>query len=311
MTDKEKTEEILKRLLKLDAGNVADNFIKMPEYRLGSAYNGFSQQRIDLFAISPNNGNKTICYEIKVSRADFKNDIKKENKQIASRCFSNEFYYCTPKGLLKKEEIPVWAGLIEFDLDKPIVESRYAAEVFQTIVKPSPSFDKCLPTWGMIVSAFRKGFDLGYKESKHDNTDLTGFYTKELDPDELYRVYVKSENHYYYQTVLLRNTKDVDIIYFRKNDCFKIYKESKVNDVIVEYCLKELDKNNHLIYEGDRYEDENKNIHEIDYNKQTKQFLDINLNDDTSQIIVDPKYLREMEIIDSLYREGIDDRYRE
>lgn len=54
MTDKEKTAEILKRLQIMNTGFIADNFIKIPEFRLGSGYDGFSQQGIDLFAVSPN-----------------------------------------------------------------------------------------------------------------------------------------------------------------------------------------------------------------------------------------------------------------
>lgn len=169
MTDKEKTAEILKRLKLMDAGMVADKFLKIVEFRLGSAYDGFSQQRCDLFAISPNKGNKTICFEIKVSRSDFKNDIKKEDKQTPARCFSNEFYYCTPKGLLKKEEIPVWAGLIEFDLEQQPEQQSYGyVDVKAVYIKRSPAFDKCLPTWGMIVSAYRNGLSTGYKSNSEE-----------------------------------------------------------------------------------------------------------------------------------------------
>ncbi len=158
MTDKEKTAEILKRINLMSAGNIADNFIKINEFRLGSAYSGFSEKRMDCFAISPNAGNKTICYEIKVSRGDFRNDIKKEDKQTPARCFSNQFYYCTPKGLLKKEEVPVWAGLIEFDLDEQIEKNCWNDyNVKCTYTKIAPLFDKVQPTWGMVVSAYRNG----------------------------------------------------------------------------------------------------------------------------------------------------------
>ena len=158
MKDKEKTAEITRRIEIMQEGVVADNFLKIKEFRLGSGYDGYSQQRCDVFAISPNKGNKTICYEVKVSRSDFKNDIKKEDKQTAARCFANQFYYCTPKGLLNKDEVPVWAGLIEFDLSKPIDNlSTYYPQVHATYVKNAPVFDKCQPTWGMICSAYRNG----------------------------------------------------------------------------------------------------------------------------------------------------------
>jgi hypothetical protein len=158
MTDKEKTAEILKRISAMKNGYSNDDFVKIKEFRLGSGYGGFSQQRIDCFAISPNAGNKSISYEIKVSRADFRNDLKKADKQVPARCFSNEFYYCTPIGLLKREEIPVWAGLLEFDLSKPAIYDSYYPDVRVTIIKPAPSFDKCQPNWGMVISAYRNGY---------------------------------------------------------------------------------------------------------------------------------------------------------
>lgn len=63
--------------------------------------------------------------EIKISRADFKNDFKnKENKHMileSPKLFMtapkpaslpNYFYYAVPEGLIKEEEIPDYAGLI-------------------------------------------------------------------------------------------------------------------------------------------------------------------------------------------------------
>lgn len=166
MTDKEKTAKILARLKIMNTGFMADNFVKITEFRLGSAYDGFSQQRCDLFAVSPNKANRAICFEVKVSRSDFKNDIKKEDKQTPARCFCNEFYYCTPKALLKKDEIPVWAGLIEFDLEQETIKDIYGYNnVHAVYVKKAPAFDKVQPTWGMIVSAYRNGMVAGSKAS--------------------------------------------------------------------------------------------------------------------------------------------------
>lgn len=63
-----------------------------------------------------------IAYEveIKVSRSDFKRDFKKQKKHFAlSRAtkmhinnIPNYFYYACPDGLIKKEEVPEYAGLI-------------------------------------------------------------------------------------------------------------------------------------------------------------------------------------------------------
>ncbi len=54
-------------------------------------------------------------YELKISRSDFKADAKKSKfrryiHQVAS---VNYFYYVYPTGLLKEEEIPNFAGIIE------------------------------------------------------------------------------------------------------------------------------------------------------------------------------------------------------
>lgn len=58
-------------------------------------------------------------FEIKISRADFKNDFKHkkkkhtlfENKENSSK-IPNYFYYVVPEGLVSEEEIPEYAGLI-------------------------------------------------------------------------------------------------------------------------------------------------------------------------------------------------------
>ncbi len=76
-------------------------------------------------------------YEIKISRADFKNDFKKgaavitedqehlykkynlkrvpaKHNQIISGDRSNRFFFVCPDGLIKPEEVPEYAGLIYF-----------------------------------------------------------------------------------------------------------------------------------------------------------------------------------------------------
>lgn len=59
--------------------------------------------------------------EVKISRADFKADFKKEAKhrllqssgRIWGQCYcANSFYYAVPAGLIAKSEVPAYAGLI-------------------------------------------------------------------------------------------------------------------------------------------------------------------------------------------------------
>lgn len=73
--------------------------------------------------------------------ADFRRDT--HEKQREARLFSDRFYYVTPAGLLRTEEIPDWAGLIE------IIDGR------KRITVPAPMRDKDAPSWELIVSLLR------------------------------------------------------------------------------------------------------------------------------------------------------------
>lgn len=105
----------------------------------------FSQgaRRCDFWRISANSsaGFKAVAYEIKVSRADFKKDSA--IKQREARLFSDQFYYVTPEGLLKKDEVPDWAGLIETD------GTRLTKKL------QAPTRDKDGPSWEFVVSLIR------------------------------------------------------------------------------------------------------------------------------------------------------------
>lgn len=152
MKDKEKTEIILKALKKYYSswGRGRTN-ICFPELRLGSGYCGVAQRRIDFFVISSNAGNETTAFEIKVSRGDFKHDVNDDMKQRGARLYANNFYYVTPKGLVKPEEVPLWAGLMELDINS---ESDIEGAYFKEIV-PAPLFPKAVPSWGLICSMIR------------------------------------------------------------------------------------------------------------------------------------------------------------
>jgi len=152
MNDKEKTAEILKRITILEKQK---NNINISELRVGTGFFAVAERRIDFFSISPNAGNLTTAYEIKASRGDFLKDLKNEIKQRGARIYSNKFYYAAPKGLIKIEEIPVWAGLIEFDLSQIVIETRYCTNVYYSNPVPAPILNKENPSWGLIASILR------------------------------------------------------------------------------------------------------------------------------------------------------------
>lgn len=63
-------------------------------------------------------------FEIKISRSDFFNDKNKTCGNLTKAEFlqegksTNYFYYVVPKGLVRLEEVPEYAGLIEIDFSR-------------------------------------------------------------------------------------------------------------------------------------------------------------------------------------------------
>lgn len=146
LTDKQKTELILEALKKRYATftNSRCNVV-FPELRLGSGYADIAQRRIDLFMISSEKGNYTTAFEIKASRGDFLKDIKDYAKQRGARLYSSNFYYVAPQGMIDVEEIPMWAGLLEYNFE----ENQF----YTKIVAPLQS--RNTPSWGLVCSIVR------------------------------------------------------------------------------------------------------------------------------------------------------------
>lgn len=101
----------------LSYGVVAHSDIVLPNYYMG-------RYEMDVCKI---NGSQYVTeYEIKISRSDFFADFKKQHthwrdgktvkhQQIESGEYvANRFYYVVPQGLIKLEEVPKYAGLIEY-----------------------------------------------------------------------------------------------------------------------------------------------------------------------------------------------------
>ena len=110
---------------------------------------------IDLFVISSAAGNISTAFEIKASRSDFLKDVNNDLKQRGARLYSNYLYYVAPQGMLKSEEIPLWAGLLEFNfdrLDEKDEKDRYM--LFRESV-PAPLMSRAQPSWGLICSMIR------------------------------------------------------------------------------------------------------------------------------------------------------------
>src|SRR3954447_19777762 len=92
------------------------------ELRIGTGHRHHEMQRLDAFALNclPHLGMKRVCYEVKMSRADYLGEIRRPLKRRIGMRFSNEFYFVTPAGMLAHEEVPSDCGLIK--TGKPTTE---------------------------------------------------------------------------------------------------------------------------------------------------------------------------------------------
>jgi len=86
-----------------------------------------------------------VEYEIKISRSDFFADFKKDNgakhkKLQTNESHCNRFFFVVPNGLLKPEEVPPYAGLIEYTDSNSA--SYWAAGGSTDITKPAPLIHK-------------------------------------------------------------------------------------------------------------------------------------------------------------------------
>ncbi len=117
------------------------------ELRIGTGYGKDSEQRLDAWAIHyfPSKRNVTRCYEIKVSKSDFLNEIRQPLKRRPGLRLANEFYFVAPKGMLAIEDIPVECGLMEVD-ENGIIETTINA----------PFRDIMPPTWLFLAAISRR-----------------------------------------------------------------------------------------------------------------------------------------------------------
>jgi len=71
----------------------------------------------------------TIEGEVKRSRNDYFADFEKEEKHrrlsMRDGIIPNEFYYIVPRGMIDKEEIPEYAGLVEVMQTKSLRDQKY------------------------------------------------------------------------------------------------------------------------------------------------------------------------------------------
>ncbi len=134
--------------------------IFIDELRTKSGMGG-GERYVDLWGIRPGRDGLTqsVAYEIKTSRSDFLRDRKIANKHDGARALSNEFWFVAPPGVVKVEEVPDWAGLLEPAPDYDDWKRCYSWAPWASSNTPrlkqvvrAPMTTKIEPTWNIVVS---------------------------------------------------------------------------------------------------------------------------------------------------------------
>lgn len=149
-------------------------YVAIPEVRVMTGWNDRNggEQRLDIWAIHPYPSKRTIqiTLEIKVSRSDWLNELKKPRKSNYGFLYSNEFYFVAPPGIIKIEELPREAGLIlmypsddraQFRLTSDHLSNDLANwsndDQWRTHIEVKPPWRESYPpSWRFIASLLRR-----------------------------------------------------------------------------------------------------------------------------------------------------------
>jgi hypothetical protein len=144
-------------------------WIFLRELRVGTGFQSNAAQRLDAFALNcfAQTSFKRVCYEVKISRADFRCEMKQPLKRRIGLRYSNEFYFVTPAGLLNTCEIPIECGLVEVGVfteadrclttvpSSGLLHFDPGRRIYCRITLPAPWRDTPGPTWQFVTSMLR------------------------------------------------------------------------------------------------------------------------------------------------------------
>lgn len=141
------TASDIKRLIREQYGRVknweAPKWVVLSEIQTNTGFVSQSStfgRVIDMMAFNcwPSEGFTRIAFEIKTSRSDFLNELKRPEKRWLAMMYSHRFYYVAPKGVVDMRELPGGCGLIEVvEKDGKLkLDIRYSPEV--TPANPLP-----------------------------------------------------------------------------------------------------------------------------------------------------------------------------
>lgn len=137
------------RKLWSSASNVkgTPEWVYLEEVRLGIGRGGENEQQVDaiVFNCWPSSGMTRIAVEVKLSRADYTRELRTPWKRHAAYRLSNLLYFATPVGLLRLDEIPSDAGMIEV-----------SDEGVAVVTAEAPWHESDAPTWRLVASLARR-----------------------------------------------------------------------------------------------------------------------------------------------------------
>ena len=144
-------------MLQIDADAISaaieadfEGLLWLRQCRVGCGFGADGERTMDMWGISCKKPHLHIAVEIKISRDDFRRDLRSPLKQRRARMLGNQFYFAAPNGLLMADDLPIWAGLIE------VLVSEVVGRNIANIVVPAPYFDSSPPTWSFVASLVRR-----------------------------------------------------------------------------------------------------------------------------------------------------------
>ncbi len=148
-----------------------DRWIFLAELRPSTGYGARDDRRIDAWAMHcwPSERFERIAYEVKVSRSDFLSELKQPRKRRVGLLHSNSFYFITPPGIARIEEIPPECGLIEVSREMSIergIASRKAGGWYLNYRIVAPHRDTVPPSWAFLASVVRQARDWAARSNR-------------------------------------------------------------------------------------------------------------------------------------------------
>lgn len=107
-------QQVIRHLQELHTGPEWATFVELADGTGGS-----KSRTIDFFAFNlwPSSGYRSVAYEVKVSRADFRKELDDPSKRAPWERLAHETWFAAPAGVIPKTEVPEGWGLIEVSDD--------------------------------------------------------------------------------------------------------------------------------------------------------------------------------------------------